>query len=45
MIGASSERWGLSAALSSTAAAFLVAAVIATALRLPELPGEPDAVG
>ena len=36
MIGASSERWGLSAALSTTAGAFLVAAVIATALRLPE---------
>jgi MFS family permease len=35
MIGGMSERWGLSAALSTTAVAFLVAAAIATALRLP----------
>jgi MFS family permease len=42
MIGASSERWGLSAALSTTAGAFLVAAVIATALRLPDGAGAAE---
>lgn len=36
LIGGMSERWGLGAALSTTAVAFLAAAVIATALRLPD---------
>lgn len=36
LIGGMSEQWGLSAALSTTAVAFLAAAVIATALRLPD---------
>jgi MFS family permease len=40
MIGGMSERWGLSAALCITSAAFLVAAFIATALRLPAVPAE-----
>lgn len=41
LIGGMSERWGLGAALSTTAVAFLAAAVIATALRLPEGAGAP----
>ncbi len=42
MIGAVSDRAGFSAALSITSAAFLLAALIATALRLPGMQGERE---
>jgi MFS family permease len=42
LIGRSSEHAGLSSALCVTSAAFLLAALIATALRLPATPIEVD---
>jgi hypothetical protein len=45
IIGRISEHGGLASALCITSAAFLLAALIATALRLPKISGDNEQAG